>query len=174
MSSRLLSDRPTTSDFEIRLAEPADYAAIGDLLVAAYVDGGHVDPRDSYVAVLRDSATRAAKAQLWVAAAAQEILGSVTYCPQGSEFRELGTAADGEFRALAVSPAARGRGVGAALVAHCVKLSRAAGHTSMVLSTLPDQQAAHRIYERAGFHHDESSDWSPKPGTLLWAFRRQL
>jgi GNAT superfamily N-acetyltransferase len=160
--------------FHIRLADPADYEAIGDLMVAAYVTGGHVDAADSYVSVLRDSKTRAAKAQLWVAVEGEDILGSVTYCPHGSAFRELGGDEDGEFRALAVSPAARGRGVGAALVAHCIGLARAAGNRSMVLSTLPGQRTAHRVYERAGFQRDESSDWSPKPGTLLWAFRLQL
>lgn len=170
------------TDFHIRLAQPADFAAIGDLMVAAYVSGGHVSSTDSYLDVLRDSASRATKAELWVAVDGQvdgsrggadthEVLGSVTYCPQGSPFRELGGPDDGEFRALAVSPSARGRGVGAALVAHCIALSRAAGHRSMVLSTLPDQRAAHRIYERAGFRRDESSDWSPKPDTRLWAFR---
>lgn len=161
------------TDFQIRLATPADYTSVGNLMVAAYVSGGHVDANDSYVAILRDSATRATKAQLWVAidADGDEVLGSVTYCPHGSAFRELGGEHDGEFRALAVSPTARGRGVGAALVAHCIELSRAAGNRSMVLSTLPDQRAAHHIYERAGFSRDESSDWSPKAGTLLWAFR---
>lgn len=161
-------------NFVIRPAVPGDFEAIGDLTVAAYVEGGHVNPSDSYIEVLRDSATRAEKAELLVAADDEAVLGTVTYCPVGSPFRELGTDRDGEFRALAVSPSARGRGVGAALVDHCAQLARGAGHTSMVLSTLPDQVAAHTIYERFGFRRDPESDWSPKPGTLLWAYRASL
>jgi ribosomal protein S18 acetylase RimI-like enzyme len=158
----------------VRLAEATDFEAIGDLTVAAYIDGGHVRPTDHYVDVLRDSATRAAQAQLWVAVDGPGVLGTVTYCPPGSPFRELGADNEGEFRMLAVSPTARGRGVGAALVTHCLELARAAGHTEVVLSTLPDQKAAHRIYDRFGFRRDPSSDWAPKPGTVLWALRLTL
>lgn len=165
----------------IRLAEPADFEAVGELTVAAYVGDGFVHAEDTYVDNLRDCARRAREAQLWVAVSQsddpqpdEQVLGTVTYCPIGSPWRELGTPEDGEFRVLAVSPEARGRGVGAALVQHCVTLARASGHTRMVLSTLPDQRGAHRIYERFGFSRDPESDWSPKPGTVLWAFRREL
>ena len=94
----------------IRLAEPADFEALGALTVAAYVDDGFVQAEDSYVAHLRDCERRAREAQLWVAVSESEdqVLGTVTYCPIGSPWRELGTPADGEFRMLAVSPAARG------------------------------------------------------------------
>lgn len=165
----------------IRLAQPADFEAVGGLTVAAYVGDGFVHAEDSYVDNLRDCARRAREAQLWVAVSQSEgqqpdgnVLGTVTYCPIGSPWRELATPDDGEFRVLAVAPQARGQGVGAALVEHCLGLARAAGHTRMVLSTLPDQRAAHRIYERLGFSRDPDSDWSPKPGTLLWAFRAKL
>lgn len=160
----------------IRPAEPADFEAVGALTVAAYVGDGFVHAEDSYVDNLRDCARRAREAQLWVAVSDPDgdVLGTVTYCPIGSPWRELGTPDDGEFRVLAVSPEARGRGVGAALVQHCLSLARTSGHTRMVLSTLPEQRGAHRIYERLGFSRDPDSDWSPKPGTLLWAFRAEL
>ena len=44
-----------------------------------------------------------------------EVLGCVTCCPPGSPWRELAGEHEGEFRMLAVAPAARGRGAGAAL-----------------------------------------------------------
>ena len=47
------------------------------------------------------------------------LLGSVTSCPPGSPWRELSVEGEGEFRMLAVAPAARGRGVGEALVRQC-------------------------------------------------------
>ncbi|MGL5824255.1 MAG: GNAT family N-acetyltransferase [Nocardioides sp.] len=165
----------------IRLAEPSDFLAVGQLTVEAYVAGGHVGPADSYLEVLRNCSTRATHAQLWVAIAKPHHgrnddrgtgpVGTVTYCPPGSPFREIGAENEGEFRALAVSPAAHGRGIGAALVAHCIKQAQMAGHTGVVLSTLPSQRAAHRIYQRLGFSRDPGRDWSPTPHTVLWAFR---
>ncbi len=163
---------------QIRLAEPADFEAVGALVLRAYVGDGFVGADDPYVRHLRDTATRAREAQVWVAldstADAVTVLGTVTWCPLDSPWRELGTPLDGEFRMLAVDPDARGRGVGRALVEHCLDLAREAGMTAMVLSTLPQQGGAHRIYERLGFVRDESSDWSPKPGTLLLAYRLRL
>lgn len=161
---------------QIRLAAPADFEAIGALTVAAYVDDGFVNAQDAYVDNLRDCARRAREAQLWVAVSEPggEVLGTVTYCPTGSPWRELSSPDEGEFRMLAVPPKARGRGVGAALVRHCLDLARAAGHSGIVLSTLPDQRGAHRIYERLGFTRASDSDWSPKRGTSLWAYRLRL
>lgn len=156
----------------VRLAEPHEFAAIGELTVAAYISDGLLGPDDAYVPVLRNAAARAEQAQLWVAEADGEILGTVTYCPPGSPYRELAGPDQGEFRTLAVAPAGRGRGAGSTLVTHCLALARAAGHDSVVISTLPEMLAAHSIYRRAGFIRDDSRDWSPLPGRTLWAFTR--
>lgn len=159
---------------EIRRARPEEWGAIGELTVAAYLVDGHLSLTDSYLPVLRDAAARATEADLWVAVAEGAVVGTVTYCPPGSPFRELGGDDDGEFRTLAVSPQARGLGAGTALVRHCLALARAAGHSQVVISTLPRMTAAHRIYRSLGFSRDESRDWTPKPDTMLWAFRRPL
>jgi len=98
------------------------------------------------------------------------LVGSVTWCPEGSEYREIGRPDEGEFRTLVVAPSARGRGVGEALVRYCFDLSRAAGHHGMVLSTLPSMLDAHRLYMRLGFTREPERDWSPHPETELWAF----
>ncbi len=75
---------------------------------------------------------------------------------------------------LAVSPAAQGRGVGEALARHVVDRSRARGHRAVVISSLPDMSAAHRLYGRLGFRRDPGLDWYPVPGVLLIAFRLDL
>ena len=52
---------------------------------------------------------------------------------------------------LAVSPAARGRGVGRALVEHCLRRSRELGYAGIRMSSMDRMTSAHRVYERLGF-----------------------
>jgi predicted N-acetyltransferase YhbS len=156
---------------EIRLAREAELSAVGDLTVAAYLLDGHVQPDDDYVHRLRDAAARAAEAQLWVAVEDGQVLGTVTMCPVGSPWREIALPDEGEFRTLAVAPVARGRGVGELLVRACITRSRLAGDRALVLSTIPIQVTAHRLYGRLGFERFPERDWSPVPGVQLLAYQ---
>ena len=155
---------------EIRRARAGELPAVGALLVEVYVGGGFIAADNAYVGELSDVRARAAGADVLVAADSDVLVGSVTWCPEGSAFREIGRSDEGEFRTLVVAPAARGRGVGEALVRHCLDLSYAAGHRGMVLSTLPAMVDAHRLYRRLGFTRDPERDWQPHPGETLWAF----
>jgi GNAT superfamily N-acetyltransferase len=158
----------------IRRAVEAEFERVGDLCVAAYAsflsEAGH------YTATLRDVATRAANAELLVAAAADggRVLGTVTFVPDGGPMGEIATPEETEFRMLAVDPAAQGRGVGTALMRHIVDASRALGRERVVCSSQPAMRAAHTVYERLGFTRDPSRDWSPVPGVELQAFALSL
>lgn len=161
----------------VRLAVPADYARVGELTVRAYAADGFIDDEHAGYAVrLRDAAPRAEQAELFVAArrdpatGLDEVLGSVTYCPSGSPYRELAEPDEGEFRMLAVEPAARGLGVGRALVVRCLDRSREQGFQRVVICSLPEMVTAHRLYRSLGFVRDPSRDWSPAPGVTLLAF----
>jgi ribosomal protein S18 acetylase RimI-like enzyme len=159
----------------IRRARPDDIAAVGEVTVAAYADFT-AGEADTYVQRLRDAATRDREAELWVATPddSDDILGTVTITPPGSPWREIGRDGEGEFRMLAVAPAAQGSGVGTALVDLVLDRFRADGVGSVVMSTLSEMRAAHRIYERAGFVRDPDRDWSPLPGVDLITYRVDL
>ena len=62
------------------------------------------------------------------------------------------------FRYFAVSPAARGRGVGEAVVRHLIGLARADGKARIRIHTLTMMLGAMRLYERLGFERDPSHD----------------
>ena len=158
---------------EIRLARPEEHAAVGELTLAAYAPFT-AGPRDSYVATLRDAAGRAEAADVWVAVEDGRLVGTVTDPPPGSPFREVGGDHEGEFRMLAVSPAAQGRGVGDALVRFLLERYRERGYRGVVLSTLAEMTTAHRVYERLGFQRAPDLDWSPLPGVALIGFRLPL
>ena len=57
----------------------------------------------------------------------------------------------GEVKSMFVDPAARGMGVGAALVATLEQRARATGLPVLRLETGDDLDAAHRLYRRHGF-----------------------
>jgi ribosomal-protein-alanine N-acetyltransferase len=57
---------------------------------------------------------------------------------------------EGELLTLAVAPDARGRGVGAALLTACEDAARGDGATALFLEVAADNDAALRLYTRAG------------------------
>ncbi len=142
-------------------------------------DGYLVMPDGSYdhhyAGWLADGGTRARDGVLMVAVDGNHLLGTVTWCPPGSPFRELSTHDDqAEFRMLSVAPEARERGVGSALVDWCIAEARSTGIAEILLSSLPEMLPAHRLYESRGFMRRADLDWSPFPGVELWGFSLDL
>jgi len=154
---------------------PADHDAIGAMTVAAY-EPFLLGVEDGYRRQLRDAAGRDRDAELWVATPddSDDILGNVTNCPAGSPWRELAGEGEGEFRMLAVSPAAQRQGVGQGLTEVVVQRCRDNGDRAIVLSSLEEMTGAHRIYARLGFERAPDLDWRPEPDVSLVAFRMEL
>jgi ribosomal protein S18 acetylase RimI-like enzyme len=164
---------------QIRAARPEEYDAVGELTARGYRDAGFLRPGSPYVHTLRDAASRAEKAELLVAvsddSAGGDLLGTVTYAPGGSAYAETAETADESgFRMLVVDPAARGQGVGEALVLACVERARRDGARAVRLSTQPQMTTAHRLYERLGFTRTPDHDWSPEPGVDLLTYVLEL
>ncbi|WP_409331797.1 GNAT family N-acetyltransferase [Trujillonella humicola] len=165
-------------------ATAADFDDIRRLTVGVYRDEELASP--VYLGELGDVEGRAARALLLVArrggagaggspgSGVTGIVGSVALVLDG-DFGEI-TADDSEaaFRMLVVDPAARGAGIGELLVRECLARARAAGKTTMVLSTDPRMRAAHRLYERLGFRRLPERDWSPVPGVDLRVYALPL
>ena len=160
--------------FSIREAEPAEYDAIGDLVVRAYRGVGETD--ESYFDELRDTGARAAVVPVLAAVedGSGRVLGAVTYVPGPGPFHEgeFGDAAS--IRMLAVEPDARGRGIGRALVEACLALAREAGRQRVSLYPRPFMTTAHAMYEGLGFERVRDLDWEYEPGAWLYAYAKAL
>lgn len=156
---------------DIREALPEEYGRIGELTAAVYVADGFLTSDSDYVGELRDAEARAKDADLIVAVdGSGTVLGAVTFCLAGTTFAEIARDGEAEFRMLVVDHAARGRGVGEALVRECLSRARAAGCHSLVLLTTPRMQTAHRLYARLGFRRAAERDWWPRPNFQLMAY----
>lgn len=155
----------------VRLATTADVSEVAAITVRAYVEEGFVSAEDAYIEELRDAESRLKGAELWVAELEGAVVGAVAFCPPGSTYRELAADGEGEFRMLAVDPAARGQGVARALVQRCLDRCVELGLTDLVLCSLPDMTPAHALYTSLGFVRDPVLDWVVSTGVTLIGFR---
>ncbi len=117
----------------------------------------------------------AAVGEVTVAAYSPFLLGPED--PYAARLRDAAARAEQaelEFRMLSVAPGAQGQGVGAALVEHVLDHYRRADARAVVLSSLVEMAAAHRLYARHGFTRLPERDWSPVPDVHLIAFGTTL
>jgi len=145
--------------FEVRPVRRAEYAALGELTVAAYRALRSDWDMGDYADELADVASRAAAADVLVAVDGDELLGGVTYVP-GAENAYAEDLRDGEagIRMLAVAPEAQGRGAGRALTVACIERAVAAGKSGVALHSTAFMTAAHSLYESLGFVRTPSRD----------------
>ncbi len=146
----------------VREAVPDDFAAIGELTIAAYAPVHPAEHDVEYLDEMRDVAGRTACCTVFAAidAVSGAVLGSVTYVPgPGTPLSEKERDGEAGFRMLAVAPEAQGRGVGRALVAACIARARDDGRSRLVLLTLPAMANARRLYKSMGFERAPGRDW---------------
>jgi ribosomal protein S18 acetylase RimI-like enzyme len=100
---------------------------------------------------------------------ADDLVGTATLLPPGAppEWREKTPEDGATLRMVAVSPAARGRGIGTALTMFCIDRTRERGWPQLCLLTAERMHAAQRIYSRLGFTRDSDLDWQIPPGLLM-------
>jgi ribosomal protein S18 acetylase RimI-like enzyme len=85
--------------------------------------------------------------------------------------RPLDEAGICEMKRLYMRDAARGRGLGQALVAAIITAAEARGYAEMRLDSLPSMTAALALYRRFGFAEIPAYCFNPVPGTLYLARR---
>jgi ribosomal protein S18 acetylase RimI-like enzyme len=140
----------------IRTARPSEYAAVGDLTVAAY----RALPVDhlwgGYEADIREVAGRAKASDVLVAVEGNRLLGSVTLVTEpDSPWLEWTAPGEVQFRLLAVDANTRGRGVGTALVRECLART---GTRPVLIHTTKWMTAALRLYPTLGFERRPDRD----------------
>lgn len=161
-------------DVLVREARESELDEVG--AVTATVYDGLVSPE--YLQIVRDARSRwrspATTTLVALDDGTEGLLGTVVYAAPGSPWRNLGEAGESEIRMLGVLAAARGRGVGEALVRACVARAKAEGRPRVVLCTEPEMQAAQRLYARLGFARVPQRDWSLRPDFTLLSYAMEL
>jgi ribosomal protein S18 acetylase RimI-like enzyme len=77
------------------------------------------------------------------------------------------------FRLLAVSPSARGKGIGKLLTEACISKAITDGNSQLIIHTTMAMQTAWKMYEHRGFKRSEDLDFMQ--GTLaVYGFRLLL
>ena len=149
------------TEIQVRLATPADYAAIDALVEAAYAhDYGaqeaEVDPDSMHFA-----RNRAAEFDVWIAflPGVTEPVGSITTRRLGGPPLHEDVLDDElDLRLLAVSSAVRRKGIGAQLMRFVEQHTAEQGWRAVFLKTAPHMSGAHRLYESLGFERDSARD----------------
>jgi GNAT superfamily N-acetyltransferase len=164
----------------IRDARAGDRDAIEAVTLAAYQQYAAVMPAlwERYRQNILSTLAAARPDSQIVAEEEGRVVGSVLLYPAGTILptpRSPSVALTWpEVRLLAVAPAARGQGVGAALMDESVRRARRSGATALTLHTTEMMQAAVRLYERMGFVRAPELDFQPVPGVIIKGYRLGL
>ncbi len=169
----------TTSQFSLRDARADDRAAIREMTLAAYAEYATIMVPTAWAglrqAVLAGLEAEGAAERI-VAERDGALLGSVMLYPAAANAYD--SVIEGgnwpELRLLAVASAARGQGVGTALVQECMRRARRAGAAALGLHTSESLRAAIRMYEHMGFVRAPKGDFQPDGAELVMAYRVTL
>jgi putative acetyltransferase len=138
------------SDFTIRPIAPGDNAALARAIRDTLAEYGAAKPGTAYYDEATDHLyelfSQTARGAYFVAELHGEVLGG------GGIFPTEGLPTDTvELVKLYLLPAARGRGVGKALITHCFAAARANGYAHVYLETTEELTQAIPLYEKLGF-----------------------
>lgn len=165
----------------IRQADDSDQTAIQELTLAAYQEyAANLAPQQwqEYRKNILDTLNEAQPEMQLVAELNGEIVGSVLIVPAEPvmESSEGVIMQPGfpEVRLLAVTPAARGWGIGKALMQACIAQARAAGKSALTLHTSDLMKTAKRMYEQMGFKRDPEMDFYPTEDIVIKGYRLEL
>jgi GNAT superfamily N-acetyltransferase/quercetin dioxygenase-like cupin family protein len=157
-----MSSTHTLAGVEVRGAGGSDLPAARRVLLAAYQEYATALPPavfGRYLAEILDVDGRAGNGHVLVAEHAGRVVGTVTSYDDAATEGLGWPAGWAGLRALGVEPAARGLGIGRALVEACRRRAQAAGAPVLCLHTGGFMTAAMALYERMGFRRDPAFDF---------------
>lgn len=116
-----------------------------------------------------------AAAELIVAELDGRLVGTVTlYLNLSKPSQEGWPEGWAGIRLLGVDPSYRGRGIGHALMAECLRRCREQSIKTIGLRTNEIMDIARRMYEQMGFTRVPEFDFHPVPGVVVTAYRLDL
>lgn len=136
---------------------PADRDAVNAVALAAFAQyAGDYDDWPGFCAGIARTADLAADGDLLVAERGGRVAGAVVHVGPGRPRSAIYPDDWSVLRMLVVDPAARGGGIGRALVAAALERAARAGAPAVGLHTSPIMATALRLYESIGFvrEHD--------------------
>jgi len=152
----------------IRPIAPGDNAALARAIRDTLAEFGAAKPGTAYYDEATDHLyelfSQTPRSAYFAAEVNGEVLGG------GGIFPTQGLPADTvELVKLYLRPAARGRGVGKALIDHCLQAARADGYARVYLETTQELTQAIPLYERLGFTYlKEALGNSGHFGCQIW------
>jgi len=161
VSDTAIAARPHAGPL-VRDAVAADYPAIREVLIAAYrqyADLLSLDIFSPYLADVLDLEKHARHGRLLVVEADGRVCGFGAFYPDAAVQGVGWPAGWASGRALAVHPAARGRGVARTLLATCERLAREAGAPVFAFHTASFMTEAIALYERLGYRRAAEFDF---------------
>ncbi|MFD1874597.1 GNAT family N-acetyltransferase [Hymenobacter bucti] len=159
------------SEITIRPIAPGDNAALARAIRETLTEYGAAKPGTAFYDEATDHLyelfSQTARSAYFVAERDGEVLGG------GGIFPTENLPADTvELVKLYLLPAARGRGVGKALIQQCLEAARAAGYARVYLETTAELTQAIPLYERLGFTYlQEALGNSGHFGCQIWMIK---
>jgi GNAT superfamily N-acetyltransferase len=135
----------TEKKIGIRMAVLDDAAAIAALLYDAFKEYKQLYTEKAFAATTPSQLEiedRINKNAVWLAVSDNKIIGTASVFPRYEELY---------IRSMAVSPNARGKGVGSILMEHIHEIAISEGSSFITLNTTPFLFQAIKLYERSGF-----------------------
>ena len=159
----------TTQEISIRNAKSEEFEIIGSLLIDVFsaLEGfPNKDVHPTYYEYLENigTLTKNKAIELLVAVSERnEILGSVVYYHDVKYYNSGGIVTEQKnccgFRLLAVTPKARGMGIGKRLTQFCIEKAQQSTSDYLIIHTTNAMKIAWKMYENMGFKRAKDLDF---------------
>lgn len=157
------------TEYIVRNAKSEEFTEIGNMMVKVYAQlEGFPKPSEqpNYYKMLANigELTINPGTELLVAISSEgEIMGGVVFFSDMKYYGSGGTATkevnSAGFRLLAVSPSARGKGLGKLLTEECIRKAKNKGLNQVIIHSTKAMQIAWKMYENIGFKRSEDLDF---------------